>query len=209
MAETGRNPHPARSRQSRRTIAFSTWRDSAAASTKAPTVAATWSLKNQGIDAVRSPLPGGWRESSDGVLYALMARRSVRWQHRQRRRRRALSLHRWRRTLAASCQLPEGSNGPNGLAIDPKEPNRLYLAAWGREVRQGGARRRHLPLHGRRQNVAPRAFAGSAHLRCDDRSTGRQTALRRRIRIFGMAIVRFAAKPGIALPDTISNGDTA
>ena len=28
--------------------------------------------------------------------------------------------------------LPAGLNGPNGLAIDPRDPARLYLAAWGR-----------------------------------------------------------------------------
>ena len=28
--------------------------------------------------------------------------------------------------------LPEGVNGPHGLAVDPKNPRRLYLAAWGR-----------------------------------------------------------------------------
>ena len=28
--------------------------------------------------------------------------------------------------------LPEGTNAPNGIAVDPKNPNRLYLAAWAR-----------------------------------------------------------------------------
>jgi hypothetical protein len=27
--------------------------------------------------------------------------------------------------------LPAGTNGPNGLAVDPADPRRLYLAAWG------------------------------------------------------------------------------
>jgi photosystem II stability/assembly factor-like uncharacterized protein len=27
--------------------------------------------------------------------------------------------------------LPAGSNGPNGLTVDPADPKRLYLAAWG------------------------------------------------------------------------------
>ena len=35
--------------------------------------------------------------------------------------------------------LPEGVNGPNGLAIDPDDPKRLYLAAWGRNTPQGAA----------------------------------------------------------------------
>jgi photosystem II stability/assembly factor-like uncharacterized protein len=33
--------------------------------------------------------------------------------------------------------LPRGVNGPSGLAIDPREPGRLYLAAWGRSTAQG------------------------------------------------------------------------
>jgi hypothetical protein len=36
--------------------------------------------------------------------------------------------------------LPEGVNGPNGLAVDPTDPKRLLLAAWRRRVRgpEGG-----------------------------------------------------------------------
>ena len=33
--------------------------------------------------------------------------------------------------------LPKGVNGPNGLAIDPQNPQRLYLAAWGRRTDEG------------------------------------------------------------------------
>jgi photosystem II stability/assembly factor-like uncharacterized protein len=33
--------------------------------------------------------------------------------------------------------LPKGVNGPNGLAIDAEDPNRLYLAAWGRNTAEG------------------------------------------------------------------------
>jgi hypothetical protein len=33
--------------------------------------------------------------------------------------------------------LPRGVNGPNGLAIDPRDPRRLYLAAWGRNEPDG------------------------------------------------------------------------
>jgi len=33
--------------------------------------------------------------------------------------------------------LPEGTNGPNGLAVDPRDPQRLYLAAWGRATPGG------------------------------------------------------------------------
>src|SRR5439155_26811137 len=34
-------------------------------------------------------------------------------------------------------RLPDGVNGPNGVAIDPEDPKRLYLAAWGRETPNG------------------------------------------------------------------------
>ena len=77
-----------------------------------------------------------WRfsRSSDGGLYLVVARRSEdgsigavsdgaiyysvdRAEH-------------WTRVV-----LPEGVNGPNGLAADPSDPKRLYLAAWRRRVR--------------------------------------------------------------------------
>ena len=34
--------------------------------------------------------------------------------------------------------MPEGSNAPNGLAIDPASPARLYLAAWARDKGEHG-----------------------------------------------------------------------
>jgi hypothetical protein len=34
--------------------------------------------------------------------------------------------------------LPQGTNGPNGLAVDPQSPNRLYLAAWARATGSHG-----------------------------------------------------------------------
>ena len=36
--------------------------------------------------------------------------------------------------------LPAGTNGPNGVAVDPVNPQRIYLAAWGRSIaaRQSG-----------------------------------------------------------------------
>ncbi len=41
----------------------------------------------------------------------------------------------------AKLTLPNGVNGPNGLTIDPRDPTRIYLAAWGRDTppqAQGG-----------------------------------------------------------------------
>ena len=34
--------------------------------------------------------------------------------------------------------MPQGSNGPNGLLVDPNTPARLYLAAWARDKGEHG-----------------------------------------------------------------------
>jgi hypothetical protein len=88
----------------------------------------TWSLKNQGITQTQ---PYAWRlaRSSNGALYAVVARRSedgsignagdgALYQSTD-------GAEHWQ-----SVALPEGTNGPNGLAIDPNSPDRLYLAGW-------------------------------------------------------------------------------
>ena len=90
----------------------------------------TWQLKNEGIS---EPKPFAWRlvRASDGTLYLILARnnegrfgeagggalyKSVD------------SAEHWMR-----MNLPEGCNGPNGLALDPRNERRMYLAAWGQE----------------------------------------------------------------------------
>jgi photosystem II stability/assembly factor-like uncharacterized protein len=90
----------------------------------------TWSLKNQGISQER---PFAWRLSlaSDGTLYVVIARRSEDGsigndQDGALYRSKDGAEH-W-----LPVQLPQGVNGPNGLAIEAKSPQRLYLAAWAR-----------------------------------------------------------------------------
>jgi photosystem II stability/assembly factor-like uncharacterized protein len=91
---------------------------------------ATWALKNQGITQSE---PFAWRlaRASDGTLYLLIARRSedgtignagdgALYQSTD-------GAEHWK-----PVALPPGVNAPNGLAIDPKAPNRIYLAAWAR-----------------------------------------------------------------------------
>jgi len=101
---------------------------------------ATWALKNNGIEGAE---PFAWRLARDprGALYLVVARRSEDGSFGNpgdgALYRSTDGAEHWER-----LPLPEGLNGPNGLAIDPRNPSRLYLAAWGRqaakEAREGG-----------------------------------------------------------------------
>jgi photosystem II stability/assembly factor-like uncharacterized protein len=90
----------------------------------------TWALKNNGITQKE---PFAWRlaRASNGTLYVVIARRSEDGSIGNpgdgavyTSRDNAESWH--------PVTLPAGVNGPNGLAIDPKSADRLYLAAWAR-----------------------------------------------------------------------------
>ena len=90
----------------------------------------TWSLKNQGITQKE---PFAWRLalSSNGTVYVVIARRSengsIGNEGDGALYRSTHGAEHWQ-----PVALPEGTNGPNGLAIDPDSPDRLYLAAWAR-----------------------------------------------------------------------------
>ena len=96
----------------------------------------TWALKNSGIT---QELPFAWRlaRSSNGTLYVVIARRSEDGSIGN-----AGDGALYRSTDGAEnwvpVSLPEGTNGPNGLAIDPESPDRLYLAAWARATGEHG-----------------------------------------------------------------------
>jgi photosystem II stability/assembly factor-like uncharacterized protein len=87
-----------------------------------------WTLKNTGITQQQ---PFAWRivRDKDGTLYAIVARRSEKGVVNPKEDG-AL----YRSTDAAEhwtpVTLPPGTNAPNGLAIDPQDVNRFYLAAW-------------------------------------------------------------------------------
>jgi len=85
----------------------------------------TWSLKNAGITQAQ---PFVWRlaRSSNSTLYAVVARRSedgsignsgdgALYQSTD-------GAEHWQ-----AVALPQGTNGPNGLAVDPNSPDRLYF----------------------------------------------------------------------------------
>jgi photosystem II stability/assembly factor-like uncharacterized protein len=95
----------------------------------------TWAARNAGIEQKQ---PFAWRitRAPDATLYLVVARRSERGEIVDLRDG---ALYRstdggetWTRMV-----LPAGTNGPNGLAVDPADPRRLYLAAWGRAVPGG------------------------------------------------------------------------
>jgi photosystem II stability/assembly factor-like uncharacterized protein len=96
----------------------------------------SWTLKNTGITQKE---PFAWRISRDnkGVLYLLVSRRSedgsIGTDKDGAIYRSTDGAEHW-----TPVAMPEGANAPNGLAIDPKDPNRLYLATWARATGEHG-----------------------------------------------------------------------
>lgn len=90
----------------------------------------TWSAVNRGISG---PFPLAWRlsRSSNGSLYAVIARRSEDGSIGTSNDG-ALYRSDDRGDSWTPIVLPNGANGPNGLAVDPSDPHRLYLALWAR-----------------------------------------------------------------------------
>jgi photosystem II stability/assembly factor-like uncharacterized protein len=89
----------------------------------------TWTLKNAGLEPRQ---PFAWRitRAGDGTLYLVVARRSERGRIGD-----ADDGALYRSTDGAEhwtrMALPAGTNGPNAVTVDPGDPRRLYLAAWG------------------------------------------------------------------------------
>ncbi len=90
----------------------------------------SWTLKNKGI-LQNEPLAWRLARGGDGTLYVLIARRSedgsIGTSGDGAIYRSSDGAESW-----SQVKMPTNANGPNGLAIDPKDPNRLYLAAWAR-----------------------------------------------------------------------------
>ena len=97
----------------------------------------TWTLKNNGIVQHE---PFAWRltRAGDGTLYVIIARRSEDGSIGT-----AGDGALYKSTDGAESwtpvNLPAGTNGPNGLAIDPHDSQRLYLAAWTRATGTAGS----------------------------------------------------------------------
>jgi photosystem II stability/assembly factor-like uncharacterized protein len=94
-----------------------------------------WALKNIGIEGAQ---PFAWRLARDakGTLYLVVARRSDDGSFGNAGDgalyRSTDGAERW-----ARLPIPRAVNGPTGVAIDPQDPARLYLSAWGRSTPQG------------------------------------------------------------------------
>jgi photosystem II stability/assembly factor-like uncharacterized protein len=91
----------------------------------------TWALKNQGLAPDPRQQPFAWRlaQDSSGTLYLVVARRSERGRIGD-----ADDGAIYRSTDGAEhwtpMPLPKGTNGPNAITIDARDPERLYLSAW-------------------------------------------------------------------------------
>jgi len=95
----------------------------------------SWALKRQGLEG-RQPFAWRLARVGDGSLYLVVARRSDRGeignQDDGALYRSTDGAENWERVA-----LPAGTNGPNGIAVDPRDHRRLYLAAWGRATPAG------------------------------------------------------------------------
>jgi photosystem II stability/assembly factor-like uncharacterized protein len=96
-----------------------------------------WTLQNRGLPEHE---PFAWRlaAAADGALYLVIARRNEKAEGVEDG---AGALYR-STDRAESWQkvpLPAGVDGPNGVATDPRDARRLYLAAWAKQgARNGG-----------------------------------------------------------------------
>ena len=92
----------------------------------------TWALKNNGLAPDPRQQPFAWRLVLDEVrtLYLVVARRSERGRIGDADDgalyKSIDGAEHW-----TPLPLPKGTNGPNGLTVDCRDPRRLYLSAWG------------------------------------------------------------------------------
>jgi photosystem II stability/assembly factor-like uncharacterized protein len=89
----------------------------------------TWSMKTDGI-AGRQPFAWRLALSAKGQLYVVVARRSENGKIGDDGDG-ALYVSSDGADHWSAVRLPSGTNGPTGMLIDPNDPQRLYLSAWG------------------------------------------------------------------------------
>lgn len=89
----------------------------------------TWTLKNDGIEK-KQPLAWRLTRANDGTVYLVLARRSedgsIGNDQDGALYKSTDDADHW-----VKMHLPEGTNGPTGLTLDPTDNRRMYLSAWG------------------------------------------------------------------------------
>jgi photosystem II stability/assembly factor-like uncharacterized protein len=95
----------------------------------------TWALKRKGIEG-RQPFAWRLARADDGTLYLVVARRSSRGEIGDENDG-ALYRSKDGAQTWEPITLPKGTNGPNGLTLDPRDNRRMYLSAWGRITPEG------------------------------------------------------------------------
>jgi len=91
----------------------------------------TWKLKNKGIDG---PEPFAWRitrNEKNGELYLIVCRRSDDGSIGNEKDGAVYRSNDEAETWV-KMKLPEGTNGPMSIAVDPENNGRILLSAWGR-----------------------------------------------------------------------------
>jgi len=128
-------------------------------------------MKNAGITELD---PYAWRlvRASEGALYLILARANQGSTARRTAAERSTSPS-MGRALGETAP-SEGTNGPNGLALDPRDNRRMYLAAWGLE-REGGSTGGGVFLSRRRIELDDHLRPGATCLRCDRRPESADT----------------------------------
>ena len=94
----------------------------------------TWASKNKGLP-VREPFAWRIEKRQDGTLFLVVARRSedgsIGPEQDGALYKSTDGAETW-----SKVALPEGTNGPMSLKVDPRNPQTLILSAWGRVVRE-------------------------------------------------------------------------
>jgi photosystem II stability/assembly factor-like uncharacterized protein len=121
----------------------------------------TWVAKNKGITQ-HDTLAWRLALAADGTLYVILARESENGKIGDAKDG-ALYRSRDGAETWERMKLPQDVNGPNGLTIDPRDPSRMYLAAWARDV---GARGVGGGIYGSRNGGATwqLLFGGDPHV---------------------------------------------
>lgn len=121
--------HPARSKPGARTLYAAAF---GAGVYKSLDDGVTWSARSKGIDSGAWPLVWRLTMDRDGVLYAVVTRRREALEFGDAATDGAVYRSRDGAATWERMALPAGLNGPHGIAVDPGNPRRLYLAAFGR-----------------------------------------------------------------------------